>query len=414
MQLANLMGYLKVGGIVALVGAAAALIVSYRTPRLYEASAMVRMTAVKTTDGPVSDEVLRDVGGYRAEAAALLFLGRDNLRRLVREFDLYPEEMKLVSLEDVVEQNRIHFSFQPQHGVARIAFAYPDPQKAQTVVNALVSQLEQKTDARNQFLASDWRESFAQPIPFREKVEVLSAPNLAPPAGRWPWPAAGAAAGLLLGLLGVLIRRHGKGSLRALACGVTAAACGFGLSLLFPEQYTVRTAMRVDVPVDPDHLSGAVVDPPASEWMKRLRNEILDDGNFRRKLWGLLGEDEARAALFNNRDQAFHIRMRDDRSFEITVSHPDPVKALAVVRDLISQFTLHARGSRDGHLNLLEQPILPTAPSTHYRLQFSIVGALLGILFAILRWSGPDHRDSNGVSLAGFASGSSSQAERPA
>jgi hypothetical protein len=300
----------------------------------------------------------------------------------------------------------------------RVSFAYPDRQKAQAVVEELVTMLRARNDALNQEYAANWKALWSSPIPFRDSLELAEPANIPTRLPVLFRVALGAAGGLLAGLLVQLFRRRLRLGLRVAACGLAGCAVAGALSLLISEQHTARAVLRITAPRDPVHLSGAMATPTLGEWVPKLRREVLESDEF----WAVLrrpklGFDEATVeSLYRNRESAFGFRMLDSgseaagTSFEITFGHPDKYIARSVVLELVAEIesryvmdlqSMDARGDeqiRFAHLHRAGEMLEVVRPpseageiTTHYRLQLAVAGAVMGILFAVARWSGDSH-----------------------
>jgi hypothetical protein len=271
-------------------------------------------------------------------------------------------------------------------------------------VNELAAMLQQENGATDQADAERWQYRWHEPIPFRERLEIVSPASL-PGAGfgRAIYFACGAMGGLLLAGLIVLLRRRPKFVLQIALCGLAGSAVAGALSLLANEQHTARAVLRMSPPFDPDRLSGAAPAIPVSESVERLRREVLDsDGFYATLRHPKFALDEAAAmALYQKREQAFLIRMLDPgsevaaaASFEITFSHSDENLARALVSELLTEIDARDKGDQEStdHPDAIEiavQPSLEKEAVTHYRLQLTLAGAAMGILLAIARWSAP-------------------------
>jgi hypothetical protein len=123
-----------------------------------------------------------------------------------------------------------------------------------------------------------------------------------------------------------------------------------GLSLCMSEKYTARAVLRMTAPFTPKQLSGDVAAIPASEWIRRLRSQILSADNVaqivRSPRFGF--DRDGMAAILKAPDQVFHIFMLDPTSedggvpsFEITVAHPDKEVARKLAMELVAEMQAH-------------------------------------------------------------------------
>jgi hypothetical protein len=441
MQVSDHIGELKLAGALMLAGALLAIVASYRVPERYVSSAVLQGTPVVDAGKTAAPDVLQRETEDRVAWLTSELAGRDNILRILRlpELNLYPQERDREPLEDLAEQihdvdlRALPVASSGESGSAfRVSFAYPDTAKARAVVQELVDQLQRDNADINREKVADWQMLWSQPIPFSQRIDLVEPADL-PSALSQPrrtvFAAVGVGAGLLLGILAVLFRRRPNLGLRIAACGLAGCAIAGGLSLLVTEQYTARAAIRIRAPFDPVHLSGAVAPTPLNYWVQRLRNEILDPDNLREMLRnpGLaLGEPGA-AALYKNRERALGIRMVESSpeagagpSFEVSAANPDKVLARKLATELsteiFSRYAIDlqsmdteadeqirlAHEHRAGeNLVFVKWPNLDDEHVTHYRLQLTLAGAVMGILLAVARWSAPSYRTSiNGESSA--------------
>ena len=428
MQFTNRLAYLKVVGALCLAGALLAMASLYPLPPRYVSSAVLRVTPVVDAGQTTSRDVLQRETDDRIERLGHELTGRDNILRILQEptLNLYPAERERLTLEDIAEQMHNDEDLQilpvgtpdKNSEAFRVSFAYPDRWKAQAVVDELVTMLRARNDAIDQEYAANWKALWSSPIPFRDSLELAEPANIPTRLPVLFRVALGTAGGLLVGMLVLLFWRRPRLGLRMAACGLAGCAVAGALSFLISEQHTSRAVLRLTAPLEPAKLSGALAAPSLNDRLPKLRSEVLEGDKF----WAVLrrpdlGFDEATlASLYRNRESAFGIRMLNSgpraagTSFEIAFGHRDKYIARSVVVELVSEIenryvmdlqSMDARADeqiRFAHLHragevleIVVQPSLADRITTHYRLQLTVAGAVMGILLAVARWSADSH-----------------------
>lgn len=375
----------------------------------------MRVVPVASSGKSVPPEVLRRDAADRIQQLKYLALSRQNILRVIEEpsLDLYGTEAKQLSWEDVADQIKDDFQVYllADGSTFRVSFAYRDRQKAQDALRELIATFPPSNAALDQGRADNWAARWSQPVPIREQVDVLEAPAL-PTESAWArrgfFAACGTAGGLILGAMLVFFWRLPRFALRVAACGIAGCAVAFGLSFLVAERYTARAVLRITAPIDPAHLSGSERAVPVSEWVARLRHEIMDGDLLLSTLrMPKLGFDAATIpALYRNRRREFGIQMvapftkSIGPAFEITFNSFDPQKARAVVAELVAEVNARYIADRElspsaERIQIVDRPTLESETVTHYHLQIVIAGAVMGILLAAARWSGDLYRTTS-------------------
>ena len=405
MQLYRRVGTLKVAAGLALAGALLALAASYRVPPRYVSSATLRMTPVVENPAP-ADVVERDMDD-RIASFKLELSGRDNILRILQlpDLDLYPEERQQIPLKDLAKEMKDDIQIEPVHldrqgATLRISFAYRDRAKAQAVVRMLEREVHDRNNDINRGAAFNWNALWSTPIPFSERVELVEPPDL-PSVPMEPrrsiFVAAGIAGSLLLGALTFFVRSRPKLALRVAACGLLGAIAFGASSLLISEHYTSKATFRLSAPFDPAHYYGLVPTASLSQWLPLLQKQILNPDNLRRIL--------SHSKIAADRSGVLGLHMKDRDILEISATYSDPLKARAMVVEMsgelqtnfgMSRLELDKQGNeqvRIAHLHragenlrMVMQPSPDNILSTHYRMQLTLAGAALGILFAAVRY----------------------------
>jgi hypothetical protein len=216
MQMTSWKSYGKMAAAAAGACAILALAGSYLMPNQYVSRAVLRISPQSPAAGSTPAEVH---SGQRQRLAqmAVQVLGRQELVNLILEppLDLYKEERKRMTVDDVAEKMRTHdirirLYDAPRTGQSGaqafvISFDYPDRYKARMVVRELIGKFMMLNYALAQKAGSGTNVG----------LELLEPADL-PETPAWPnhiaflW--AGLGSGLLLGLLATLLWRRTKWS----------------------------------------------------------------------------------------------------------------------------------------------------------------------------------------------------------
>jgi hypothetical protein len=227
------------GKIVAALGLAGALVgtaASFALPERYVSEAVLRSDHADRTD-PIGSAAFSHV------------LRRQSLEEVIRQDDLYEDELSQKPMEDVFLDMRhaIRIS-SPASGMINIAFHYDDRYKAQRALSDIVNLV------RRELPDAEVRNAASLP---RSPVE----PNRVLVAG-WGF-GAGVLLAVVVGLFLPPVRL-------AVALGLTGAIVVWGVSLAIPERYvsTGVVAMRT--------ANGAARDHEIDEYIQSLTARVLD------------------------------------------------------------------------------------------------------------------------------------------
>ena len=417
MQITRGTMHLKTIAALAIAGMIVAAAASFAVPRRYVSSAALRI-------GPRPDAT-------RIEGIEMMLLSRPSLMNLITgSLDLYSGERRRMPVEDVID--RMHRDIRIRYMEAAspngapalaISFTYPDKEKAQAVVRELGTEIVSDAARINTYREKDRQYMWpSEPRPPGQNLEILSVAVLPQkPAGpnRFGLAACGLGAGLVLGLLTAFVMRWPKSSLRMAGFAAAGGGLAFGLSWLLPETYTSTTALRFYPPVAvPDRLISAVSDGPVEEHFQRLAREVFGAASLAEVMQrlDLYPQERARKPLENvagimRRNIAFRpespppeLPPGAPRTYRISFSYTDRLKAQAVVSELLRRFTLQnlldqrarieATGNADARwvadhgfgetLALLEPASLPARPVFPNRLAIAAAGLALGLLLGAL------------------------------
>lgn len=426
MQMTTGATYLKLAGALAVVGAIAAGALSFRVPKQYVSSTVLQATVKQQGDQPISQAAIDKHLAYQLPLIEQQVRSRSSLSEMILRpsLDLYREERRHTPMEDIIEKMRrdLHVTAAVVHGspVLNISFAYPDQKKAQAVARELVSKFIEATENWNRIRESTAQTVWRQPTPVRDRIEVLDPPSLpVKPAdtNRLLWIGCGLGAGLLSGLILASILRRPKWSLQVGVCAVAGGALAYGISLRLPETYRSSAVMRITQSLDPKQLTSGGFVTGVTARVERMAQKILSRaslaGIIQQRSLDLYPEQRARAPLeevIEGMRRNVAIRTLDspatlhgmNSSFLVEFSYPDPPKAQAVVRELVSRFMEQniieerERGNADPefarvseykageNLEVLDPASLPALPISPNRGAVTIVGLLSGLLLGPL------------------------------
>lgn len=432
MQMTNATTYLKLIGGLALAGAIVATAVSFRVPRIYESTAVIRITEARNPQGGSQDGLQEQVSRQLNQSEQEI-LSRTNLERLITrsDLDLYKQDRLRDPMEDIVQRMRDQSirirtpSAGPDSGLAlAISFSSPDPRKAQAVVQALTSQFIDNNWRNREFNVNAWQKIWPQSVPPRGvvKFEVLdpgALPDKPVNASRVTFATIGLALGLALGLLAVITLRRPKWTLQMSAFAAACCALAVAVSFLLPQTYTSTAVMRIPPPLVPASLTRKIAASPPGEKLQRLEEVVLSrtslEGLITQPWLDLYKEERLREPMedivrrMRDRDIQIHMVSAAPGSphrapaFLISFSYPDSDKAQAVVRDLVTRFTEQniidertlARASGDAkaieiaehqlgvNLDVLEPPSQPRLRSPS-RLALSSAGFAFGLFLGAI------------------------------
>jgi uncharacterized protein involved in exopolysaccharide biosynthesis len=307
----------------------------------------------------------------RVENLRLETLSRTSLAKIIAEENLYPAVIENATIEDAVARMQRDVMIAPfavaggRSTAFRLAFRYPDPSQAQRVTRKLMSQIV------------DANVTTARESPTPTTVEVLDFASQASPI----WPnrpvmiGVGLAAGLLLGLIAVGVRRRPMMAAWAAGGALLAMAASVALSFALPIRYQSSAALRT---------SGREMRPIVDSAMRRdtLAAVIQRNGLYR-------GEPIDRAIQRMQRDTV--IQPYGARSaltaFVVRFTYGDRNQAQRVVMDLvvvIMEENRRLQGDSAGLVEVLDPPSLPATPLSPNRWSFAVLGLVAGVLLGPL------------------------------
>jgi polysaccharide chain length determinant protein (PEP-CTERM system associated) len=161
----------------------AALIFSSRVPNLYQSDMLIAIDPQRVPDVFVRSTVTMPTD-LRMDALTVQALSRTALQQMIESLDLYPEERKVLPMEDVVRKMRANINValerprEPQYGgpnsatAFHVMFTYPDPNIAAQVAQRIGSRfVEQNARDRGALAGATNRFLEGQLEDARKKLE---------------------------------------------------------------------------------------------------------------------------------------------------------------------------------------------------------------------------------------------------
>jgi uncharacterized protein involved in exopolysaccharide biosynthesis len=428
MQMTNATTYLKLVGGLAVAGAVVATAVSFSFPRIYQSTAVMRMAQPQNPQraaSAVSEDALQEHIGRQLNQIEQEILSRTALATLITrpDLDLYREDRSRLPMEDIVQNMRQHDiqiltvgnspAAPGANSAFTVSFSYPDQLKAQAVVRALTTQFMDQNSEANRSDESRWQTIWPQSIPLLGPALEVLDPASRPEKPVWPnrtqFAIVGLVLGLALGLLAAVALRRPIWTLKmagfAAACGGLAVAASF----LLPEAYRSTAVMQFTREyVSEDLAANASVTPPTRK-LQRLEEVLLSDsileGIITVPALDLYKERRQRISMHEiaetmRRDLSIRIVNPARTEFQISFSYPNPLKAQAVVRELVTRFIEEnlfvererAQASGDAksieiaehqvgeQLKVLDPASDPQEPFSPNRPAIALAGIALGVL----------------------------------
>jgi uncharacterized protein involved in exopolysaccharide biosynthesis len=431
MQMTNAITYLKLAGGLAVAGAIAATAVSFSFPRVYESTAVMRITETQNPQRgatTVSQEALQGHVGHQLLQIEQEILSRTNLEGIITrpDLDLYKEDRSRLPMEDIVQNMRRHdirilmVGNSPgappgAMGAFTVSFSYPGQQKAQAVVRALTTQFIDQSLMVNRFDKSRWQtiwpQSVPPPGPALEVLDPASLPEKPINASRTAFAAVGLVLGLALGLLAAVALRRPRWTLQMAGFAVGCCVLAVAASFLLPETYRSVAVMQFTWAYS--DLAARVSATPPDKKLQRLEEVFLSDtmleGIITTPALDLYKKQREQKTMHEvaetmRRDLSIRPVSPSHSAFQISFSYPDPDKAQAVVRVLVTRFAEEnvaielerARALGDAksieiaehkvgeNLEVLDPASDPQEPVSPNRLAIALAGLAMGLLLGAL------------------------------
>jgi polysaccharide chain length determinant protein (PEP-CTERM system associated) len=109
-----------------------------RSPKIYQSSSLLSYQQQKINPNAMSPDVKANILDI-VNTLSQIVISRTNLEKLIRELDLYPEQRKVIPIEDVIEifRNKIEIEPSNRGNVFSISFSGSQPEQVVRVTNAL-------------------------------------------------------------------------------------------------------------------------------------------------------------------------------------------------------------------------------------------------------------------------------------
>jgi polysaccharide chain length determinant protein (PEP-CTERM system associated) len=169
------------------VGLALAPFISARVPKLYRSETVLMVIPQRIPDSYVRSTVTASVQD-RLFSISDQILSRTRLERIITEFNLYPQERQVVTMEDVVARMRSRdINLQPpgREQSFRVSYTSADPATAQRVAARLASMFidenlrerEKLAESTSVFLESQLAEAKVRLLEHEKKLEQYRLKN---------------------------------------------------------------------------------------------------------------------------------------------------------------------------------------------------------------------------------------------
>ena len=403
MQIRMGRGYLKIVGAMAALGAIVAGAASFRVAPMYVSTAVVRLPAREI--GPIERKI-----GSRT-FLTYLFSGS--------RLPLDPH----ITMDEALQGLRKDLQIRQTGEGLAISFAYPDGAKARAVVAKLASEAVGTSDMIDRVHTLEWQELWPRTTPPtpRQTAHILtpaSVPKKLAGPNRLAYTAVGCAAGVLVGGLVALVRRHSKRVLTLAGYAVAGAVVATAIAFTIPDRFTSTATLLLSPPLFPDRPSGHVLADSAATIFARVRQETFSPSSLAKIVqdprMDLYGKERAKRQLAEvvERMRTRDLVVRDLGSansslqgIAISFTYPDRYKARRVVQELLTSLVNgcyeQQRAAVAGlkpddelavlmdrrmgeNLEVLDPASLPAVPVGPNRMIFAAGGMGLGLLAGAL------------------------------
>ena len=392
--------FLKLALALGLAGMLIGVGIAFMLPNEYTSVATMQITPAQISEDMVQANINNSLN-ERIQQMQTQVMSRTVLTGIINDpqLRLYSSELAVKPLEDVIEEMkgniRIDFVALPgalgkRASAFDIKFTYPDRDKAQQTVRALL----------NAFDAQNLQQSMATPRHFGEyRLDVLDAATF-PSSPIYPSRRMVALAGLIAALLlasawyliqktGFINRRFALVPIAVGVAGLLAVIVANRLDLL-PYQYrsiaTLRlhggNAEQVQIletnVLSRTSLSTVINDPRLRLYSQELRTTPLEDVIQTMK--------EHLAIAFDGN--------HDGTVFTISFDYPDRYKALMTVQTIMARFDAANAQLYPGNslppsmipevLDVLDTASLPQRPSWPNRRVIALLGGIIGVVLAAI------------------------------
>jgi polysaccharide chain length determinant protein (PEP-CTERM system associated) len=142
-----------------------------RTPKVYESSSLLSYQQQKISPNSMSPDVqsqIRDIVGTLSQ----IVTSRNNLEKIIKDLDLYPELREKLPIEDVIEKFREKIKITPstRGNIFTISYSGGQPEKVVRVTNAIAAKFIEENLKYRQERAMDTSSYTNQELQMAKKV----------------------------------------------------------------------------------------------------------------------------------------------------------------------------------------------------------------------------------------------------
>lgn len=142
-----------------------------RTPKVYQSSSLLSYQQQKINPNAMSPDIqanLRDI----VNTLSQIVISRNNLEKLIKELDLYPEQRQVLPIEDVIGMFRSNIEIEPstRGNVFSIVYSGGQPEQVVRVTNALAAKFIEENLKYRQERATDTSIYTNQELQMAKKV----------------------------------------------------------------------------------------------------------------------------------------------------------------------------------------------------------------------------------------------------
>jgi len=384
--------YWKFAAFPAMIGFLVAGAIVLRMPWRYVATTNLRTTATDT------------------EARVENVLTRASLKEMIERpsLDLYHQERERVRIEDVISLMLRNLQVKRVGNEIRIAFTYPDKEKAKSTVAAITNKLIEVNAVTRQRQAA-WPEVIWHPLPPVDAIQVISGGTV-PPAGRLVFVLAGIMVGLFIGLITAAALQHRRAARRVFGFALVGGAAAAALALFLPDTYVSTAVLRLNPMLTPGETAQTF---RPQERLMALTRQVLSREQLLTLIQNPYLDLYPKERAGRSSDEALELMRRNleirmlpiGGASSISFQYPDRFKAQAVVRELVAKFVeLNLRRAMESNeslppgnparligiykatlnLEVLDAASDPQSPSSPNRSTIALLGIFAGGLLAAL------------------------------
>ncbi len=302
MQISAGTGWMKLAGVMAVVGAIAGMGLSFTATPRYLSSAVVGVTTPVDPLRPASPEVLRERSARHVAEVEAQVLSRAELSQTIQAFHLYQGDLGRMPLQDVIEKMRSNIRIETRPAMENgdivfVSFSYWDQATAESVTHELSRKFREQSAlinrSRRDMYLGFWADMSVKehtkatpPPPVGENVMLLNPANypmtpISP--NRIPYLAWGLGGGLLLGMVTAFWMRWPRVALPLAAFALAGCVAGGAASLAIPDRYISTSVMMIEPAlITEDPLTPGPGATSATEFLRTMEPEVLSVQNLSR------------------------------------------------------------------------------------------------------------------------------------